>query len=92
MEETLYQPIPTCEIPMPIVEGSKERSDEGPALPRILLQTAGQATASRRVLTLAAAFLAISLFEVFLLQRIPPADPVVVYGDLPQRTLMEHAR
>jgi hypothetical protein len=92
VEESLYPPIPTCEIPMPIVEGTTGRPDEAGKLPRILLQTAGQATASWRVLALASAFLVISVFELLLLLRIPPADPVVVYGDLPRKTLMEPCR
>jgi len=87
MEMTLYQPIATCDIPMPIVEPAQE--ERGSDLPRILLQAAGTRVASRRVLAIALVFLAIAAVEGVLLFRMPNPEPLVVYHDVPRITLME---
>lgn len=92
MEEGLYQPVPTCDIPMPILEGAAAVSPGRAALPRILLQAAGTEAASWKVVLLTAVFLALSLLEILLLFRVPAADPLVVYGDFPRIILMEPPR
>jgi hypothetical protein len=89
MEEGLYQPVPTCDIPMPILEGAPACVSDQAALPRILLQAAGTEAASWRVVLLIAVFLALSLLEILLIFRIPTADPLIVYGDFPRIILME---
>ena len=90
METTHFQPIPTCDIPMPVVE--LEGALDGELLPRILLQAASGKAASRRVALLAFVFLAIAGVELALLLRIPAPEPLVVYHDLPHETLMEPGR
>ena len=87
METTLYQPIATCDIPMPIVEPAQE--ERGAELPRILLQAAGTRAASRRVLALSLVFLAIAALEAVLLFRLPNPEPLVVYHHVPRITLVE---
>ena len=87
METTLYQPIATCDIPMPIVEPTQE--ERGAELPRILLQAAGTRAASRRVLAITLIFLAIASLEGVLLFRLPNPEPLVVYHDVSRITLVE---
>ena len=89
METADFEPIPTCDIPMPVVEASE--SDARRALPRILLQAAGIRTASRRILMLALLFLLMAGGELALLVHLPSPEPLVIYRDLPARTLMEPA-
>jgi len=84
---TLYQPIATCDIPMPIVEPTQEEREA--ELPRILQQVAGTRAASRRVISLTLVFLAIAAIEGVLLFRMPNPEPLVVYHDVPRITLME---
>jgi hypothetical protein len=87
MDTTLYHPIPTCDIPMPIVEPAR---GEGRAqLPRILLQAAGTQAASRRVLVMTVIFLAVGVVEGLLLARLPNPEPLVVYHDVPKQILLE---
>lgn len=87
MDTSHFHPVPTCEIPMPIDEGSG--SSDQVALPRILRQASGTAVASRRILVLIAVFLAIAAGELSLLFRLPAPEPLVVYHDVPRITLLE---
>ncbi len=89
MNESLYPPTPTCDIPMPILEGQARATAGELALPRVLRQAAGMRSASRRVLFLTAIFLALSVLEGALLVRLRVADPLVFYHDLPRRILLE---
>ena len=90
MDPSLYQPIPTCDIPMPIVE--PPGSADPASLPRILVQAAGTKAASRRLVLLTALFFGISLFEAVLLFRLRVPDPLVFYHDLPRNILLESAK
>lgn len=90
METTHFQPVPTGEIPMPVVEVGG--APDGQHLPRILLQAASEKAASRRVALLALGFLAIAGVEFALLLRIPAPEPLVVYHDVPRKMLMEPVR
>jgi hypothetical protein len=92
MDTDTFLPIPTCEIPPPILERATKTASEATTLPRVLLQEAGSSHASRRVIGLAGLFLLVALFEVALLLRLPPKPPVVVYGDFPRILLMETLR
>lgn len=85
-----YPPIPTCEIPHPIVE-LDAREFEG-RVPRVLLEEVGSKRATRHVLLLTAMFLLVALGELALLVRIPRPEPIVVYGDFPRTLLMETRR
>ena len=87
METTLYRPIATCNIPMPIVESVGQ--DNGPQLPRILLQAAGTQAAARRVLLITVIFILIAAMEGVLLFRLPNPEPLVVYHDVPRHNLLE---
>lgn len=87
METTLYRPIATCNIPMPIVEPVGQGN--GAQLPRILLQAAGTQAAARRVVLITAAFLLIAAMEGLLLFRLPNPEPLVVYHDVPRHNLVE---
>jgi hypothetical protein len=87
MDTSHFRPVPTCEIPMPIDEGSG--SSDPVALPRILRQAAGTASASRRVLVLVAVFLSIAAGELSFLLHLPAPEPLVVYHDAPRITLLE---
>ena len=89
---TTFCPIPTCDIPMPIVESSGEGRAGEPILPRILLQAAGTGLAARNVRLLALVFLLAALVELGLFLRMPTPDPQVVYGDFPRLMLMEAPR
>jgi hypothetical protein len=92
IDATTFPPIPTCEIPMPIVECPGEGRAEGAILPRILLQAAGTGHAARNVKWLTAVFLAAGLLELALWLRMPTPEPEIVYGDFPRQTLMEAPR
>jgi len=87
MDASLYQPVPTCEIPMPIVEppGSMDPA----ILPRILLQRVGARNASRRLVFLTALFVVLSLVETGLLVHLRRPDPIMFYHDLPRKLLVE---
>jgi hypothetical protein len=87
MDTTLYHPIATCDIPMPIVEPA--RGERGGQLPRILLQAAGSKAAARRVVVITAIFLGIAALEGALLFRLPSPEPLVVYHEVPRHHLME---
>ncbi len=90
METSHFHPVPTCEIPMPIDEGAG--STDPVALPRILRQAAGTASASRRVLVLVAVFLAIAAGELSILLHLPAPEPLVVYHESPPINLLEPAK
>jgi hypothetical protein len=87
-----FRPVPTCEIPPPVLEGLTAELAAPGAIPRVLLQTAGSGRAARRVLLLAALFAAFSAMELALLLRLPQPAPLVVYGDFPRKLLMEGTR
>jgi hypothetical protein len=89
MDPSLYQPVATCDIPMPIVETPVPESPGEGTLPRILLQAASSRDASRKLVVLTVMFLALSLLEAALLVRLRVADPLVVYHDVPRRILLE---
>jgi len=92
MDTDTFQPVPTCDIPMPILERrALVGSDEIP-MPRVLLQVAGSSDAAGKVTLLAAMFLLVALLELCLLLRLPLQDPLVVYGDFPRTTLLESLR
>lgn len=87
-----FLPIPTCEIPPPVLElASGGNAGESP-MPRVLLQSAGSGRAARRVVLLAALFLVLAGLEFILLLRLPPQEPLVVYGDVPRATLVGDCR
>ena len=92
MDTTSYPPIPTCDIPMPILEGAPEPGQGETAMPRILLQAAGSSQATGKVCLLAILFGLIALLELILLLRVAPQEPLVVYGDFPRTTLLESFR
>jgi len=87
METTLYRPIATCNIPLPIDEPVGKPG--GPQLPRILRQAAGTQTAARRVILITGVFLLIAVLEGVLLFRLPSPEPLVVYHDVPRHNLLE---
>jgi len=89
MDESLYQPVATCDIPMPILEGpaSAELSAE-PELPRILLQAAGRERSSRNLLVLTGLFLVLAILEGVLLLRMRVEEALVVYEDGPRQILL----
>jgi hypothetical protein len=89
VDQSLYQPVATCDIPMPIVETPASGSPGGGVLPRILLQAVSSRGASRRLVVLTMMFLALSILEGALLVRMRVADPLVVYHDIPRRILLE---
>ena len=91
MDQSLYQPVATCDIPMPIVESPAPGSPGEAALPRILLQAASSRDASRKLLVLTVMFLSLSLLEAALLVRLRVAGPLVFYHDIPRRILLEPA-
>ena len=88
MNESIYQPLPTRDIPMPVLDG-----DPGDlvkeTLPRILFQAAGSGAAQRRLLYLAAFFGVLALLELGLLLHTPRPEPLVVYGEAIRPTLVE---
>lgn len=87
--ESLYQPLRTEEIPLPVVEArTAPREGESP-LPRILLQAVGRGAARRRLLLLAGVFLLVSGLEIALLVRWGSPSPLVVYENPPKRILTE---
>ena len=87
METTLYRPIATCNIPMPIDESVGK--DGGSQLPRILRQASSMQTAARRVVLITVVFLLIAVLEGVLLFRLPSPEPLVVYHDVPRHNLLE---
>jgi hypothetical protein len=87
-----FLPIPTCEIPPPVLELAPGEGDGESPMPRVLLQGAGSGRSARRVLLLTALFLALAGLEGILLLRLPPQEPLIVYGDLPRTTLVEDCR
>jgi hypothetical protein len=92
MDTNTYPPIPTCDIPMPILERPPEDGSVATAMPRILLQVAGSSHAAWNVTVLTGLFLLVALLELCILLRLPPQDPLVVYGDFPRTTLLESIR
>jgi hypothetical protein len=89
MAENQYQPVATCDIPLPILETPPADTPGAVVLPRILLQAAGSRGAARKVMVLTAIFTLLSLFEAALFLRLPAADPQIVYHDLPRKILVE---
>lgn len=87
-DETTFRPIPTCDIPMPIVEGAGEGKEGETVLPRILQQAAGAGHAARNVKLLTGLFILAALLEIGLFLRMPMPVPEIVYGDFPRLTLM----
>ena len=92
MDTDTFQPVPTCDIPMPILERPRAAGSNETPMPRVLLQVAGQSHAAWKVTLLSALFLFLALLELGLLLRLPPQDPLVVYGDFPRTTLLESLR
>lgn len=88
MNESIYQPLPTCEIPMPILDRDVQDLAQE-TLPRILLQAAGSGSANKKVLYLAAFFGMLALLELALLLHTPRPEPIVVYGEAIRPTLVE---
>ena len=88
MEPQDFSPVPTCEIPAPVVE-REGRPDGAPEiLPRILLQSAGMKAHSRRLLLLTFAFAVLSGLQAVLLLRLEPRG-LVVYQEPAVRVLLE---
>lgn len=87
MTESIYEPVPTCDIPMPILEHGTAADDQG--LPRILLQAAGSGNASRKILYLTVAFAVVAAFLGVVLLKTPTHEPIVVYSDAVRWTLVE---
>ena len=92
MSESLYPPIPTTEIPMPIVEVPMEALPGQAALPRILLQAGGEADATRRVLWMTALFAFLALLEIGLIRHTSRPDPIIVYEPAARPTLVQVMR
>jgi len=92
LDAATFRPIPTCDIPMPIVESPGEGRTGEPVLPRILLQAAGTGHAARNVKLLVAIFILAALVELGLFLQMPTPEPQVVYGDFPRLMLMEAPR
>ena len=88
MDPADFRPIPTCEIPPPVVEREGLPDGHLEILPRILLQAAGMKAHSRRLLLITAAFVVLSALEVALLLRLEPR-PLVVYQEPAVRVLLE---
>ena len=91
-ENGTFRPIPTREIPAPVLEGMEGENQPGQGMPRILLQSVGSERAARRVLLLTAIFTLVAAAELAILFRIPSPEPLVVYGEIPRRTLVEEGR
>ena len=83
-----FEPIPTCDIPPPILEREGTVQEEETDIPRILLQAAGTKAHTRRILLLSALFLLLSILETTILFRMTP--PVLVVYQVPHEgTLLE---
>jgi hypothetical protein len=92
MPESLYPPIPTDEIPMPIVAAAGPGPEGQEPLPRVLQQVAEAATASRRTLALAALFVVVSAGLAALLLEMPAPEPLLVYGEYRRMILLEFTK
>ena len=92
MDTNTFEPVPTCDIPMPILERPGEVGTGEPPMPRVLLQVAGSRRAAWKVTLLSGLFLLLAVLELVLLLRLPPQDPLVVYGEIPRTTLLESLR
>lgn len=90
--QVTFTPIPTGEIPLPIVEGGGGAGRGEPAVPRILLETAGRDRAARQVARLTGLFLLFALLELGLYLRLPRPRPVIVYRIGPRLTLLGGGR
>ena len=86
-QASTYPPIPTREIPAPVLELVQASQDE--PIPRILLQQVGSARAARKVVLLAMIFAALGLLELAVLLRLPQTESLVVYADAPRTLLIE---
>lgn len=89
MAAETFEPIPTCEVPPPIVEREGAGTPEAVALPRILLQAAGSDLHGRRLLVLAGLFFLLALFQATVLIALPRIGTLVVYEEAPRVRLVE---
>jgi hypothetical protein len=87
-----FPAIPTCEIPVPVLDAADRMDGAAVSLPRILAQRAGVKRAERRVAAIAAAFALVAAFELALLVRLHPPGPLVVYETRSCTPLTERAR
>jgi len=88
-ESGTFLPIPTGEIPPPVLDGSPEPAESETPMPRVLLQSVGSARAAQRVVLQAALFAALAALELALFLHISPQEPLVVYQELPRAVLVE---
>ena len=88
-DTSTFRPVPTCDIPLPILEGASQAAAGQAEIPRILLQAAGTQAAARRVVLITAVFLLIAAMDGLLLCRLPNPEPLVVYHDVPRHNLVE---
>ena len=88
MDPADFRPVPTCEIPPPVVEREGRVDGAEGVLPRILLQAAGMASHSRKLLLLTVVFAVLSALEAVLLVRLEPRH-LVVYQEPALRVLLE---
>lgn len=91
-ENRIFRPIPTCEIPPPVLEQPIPGTGSRHGIPRILLQSVGTERAARRILLLGGLFVLLSGAELVLLLRLPSPELLVVYRDYPRKTLVEEGR
>ena len=91
-ENGTFRPIPTREIPAPVLEGLEGETRSGRGIPRIILQSVGSERATRRVLLLAGLFALVAAAELAILLRFPSPEPLVVYAESPRKTLVEEGR
>ncbi len=89
MNESIYRPLSTGEIPMPVLEEGERGTPAEEVLPRILRQAGGSDRAGRNVLLLALLFILVSLLELGLFLRMPAPESIVVYGETPRSPLLE---
>jgi len=90
MDQADFRPIPTCEIPPPVVEREGIADGAAELLPRILLQSAGVKAHSRRLLLITVAFALLSALEAIIVFRLQ-GRPLVVYQDPAVRVLVEES-
>lgn len=89
MSAERFEPIPTCEVPPPVLEHPARLRGQTDPLPRVLLQAAGSDLHERRLLALAAGFVLLALLEAMVLWRLPGRGPLVVYLEPSRERLVE---
>lgn len=92
MDRKTFPAIPTCEIPVPVLDAADRMDGAAIPLPRVLAQRAGVERAERRVAAITALFALVAAFELALLARLLAPGPLVVYEPRTCTPLTERAR